>query len=365
MTPSPEGKGPHIPDPQLFRAAVHAIGDGVTLADGDGRIIYSNPAADRILGVGASSGPPEEWADYYGVFLPDKETPFPEDEYPLVRAVRGQSSDNVEMFVRNEAIPHGAMISATGRPVRDSHGEIIGAVVVFRDITRLRRIEEQKRELTGFLIHDMKSPLSSILGGADLALHSDGVAEEDREVLEGVRNSARKLLDMVMDLMDVQMAEEGRLKPEKERVDLSSLLEEVRESVAPGAGEATIEVDCPPGLELTADPELLRRVVTNLVDNCLKYGPGDGRIWIDAGPEGDDRVGISVSDEGPGIPEELRGAVFERYASVEREGGRRHPDSRGLGLRFCRVAVEAHDGRIWVEDNEPVGARFRVELPSA
>lgn len=184
MTPPPQGRGHRIPEPQLLCAAAHAIGDGVTVADGEGRIIYADPTVDRILGVGASSGPPEEWAEHFGVILPDKETPFPQEEYPLMRAVRGQSSDNAEMFVRNEAISHGAVISATGRLVRNSQGEIIGSVVAYGDVTRPRRVDEQKRELTGFLIHDMKSPLTSILSGAALALHSDGLAEEDRDVLK-------------------------------------------------------------------------------------------------------------------------------------------------------------------------------------
>lgn len=126
-----------------------------------------------------------------------------------------------------------------------------------------------------------------------------------------------------------------------------------------------MEVDFPSGLGLTADPERLRWVVTNLVDTCPKCGPEDGRIWVGASPDRDDRIGISVSSEGLCTAEQLRKAAFERYASVEREGGRRHPDSRGLALRFFRVAVDAHDGHIRVEHKQPVGARLCADLPCA
>jgi len=340
----------------------------VSIAGTDGRIIYSNPAADRILGVSATNAPAEEWADYYGVFRPDRETPFPADEYPLVLATRGQSTDDVEMFVRNEAIPDGALISVTGRPLRDSHGDIIGAVVVFRDITRLRKIEQQKRELTGFLVHDMKSPLTSILANCDLVLGSDSLDDLDRGALADLHGSAETLHRMVLNLLDIQAAEDGRLDPQPAATPTMEVLEEIKKATSGHAGDVTIRVEhygVGEAPHVLADPELLRRILTNLVDNCLKYGPSDGTIWLRAGRSEDDAVFFRVSDEGPGVPPELREAIFERYAKVERDNGRRDPTSRGLGLRFCKLAVEAHGGRIWVEDSEPVGACFCVELPAA
>lgn len=367
--PSDAG-GRRLPAPDLhfFRAAVHAIGDGVSLADRDGRIIYSNPAADRILGVSATDASPDEWAEYYGVFLPDRQTPFPADRYPLVLAVKGQSTDDVEMYVRNPAIPHGAVISVTGRPVRDSHGEIIGATVVFRDITRLRTMEAQKRELTGFLVHDMKSPLTSIKGNAELVLLSDALEATDREALADLIRSTEDLNRMVLDLLDVQTAEDGHLEPNLVPVPPLDLLRNVAASMSGRSQGVAFEIEVqgeigvPP---VRADPELLRRIVTNLVDNCIKYGPEKGRIWLSVRHSHSDAVRICVSDEGPGVPPELRPAIFEKYARVERSAGRRDAGSRGLGLRFCKLATEAHGGRIWVEDNDPVGARFCVELPRA
>jgi two-component system CheB/CheR fusion protein len=113
---------------------------------------------------------------------------------------------------------------------------------------------------------------------------------------------------------------------------------------------------------VSADWQLLRRVLQNLVDNCIKYGPRGGTITLESEPVATGAARISVSDDGPGIPEELRDRIFDKYAKVERDAGRSR-DSRGLGLRFCRLAVEAHGGRIWVENREPRGARFSFELP--
>jgi K+-sensing histidine kinase KdpD len=103
----------------------------------------------------------------------------------------------------------------------------------------------------------------------------------------------------------------------------------------------------------------------NLIDNCAKYGPEGGVVTVDLATSSRDPIVVRVSDEGPGVPPELRERIFEKYAQAERGQGMRSSDSRGLGLRFCKVVVDTHGGRIWAEDAEPRGARFCVELRSA
>jgi signal transduction histidine kinase len=107
----------------------------------------------------------------------------------------------------------------------------------------------------------------------------------------------------------------------------------------------------------------MRRVLQNLVDNCIKYGPAGDTIDIGASSMGN-RLELRVRDHGSGVPEEMREKIFEKYARIDSDMNGRHRDSRGLGLRFCRLAVEAHGGRIWVENNAP-GAVFRVQIPMA
>ena len=115
-----------------------SLGDGVTLTDETGRIVFSNKAADRILGVAPTDGPPEAWSEHYGVFLPDGSKRFPVDQYPLVRALRGEDTSEVVMLIRNANVPAGVLISATGCAMRDATGRIYGASVVFREVSRQR-----------------------------------------------------------------------------------------------------------------------------------------------------------------------------------------------------------------------------------
>jgi len=346
----------------LVRAALHAMGEGVTLAGRDGRIIYSNPAADRILGRPASSGDPDEWAEHYGVFVPDTEDPFPTSEYPLVRALEGDETNGVEMFVRNASRPEGALISVNGRPVCNEDGGIVGAAVVFRDITALRMVERARTELMGFLVHDMKGPLTAILGNVDLLMMNEGLPGQVRDMLGEVSESAHILHGMTLDLLDIHTAEDGHLQADLERVEVRRVLESAAAAGRARGCPVTIEAGGP--AEIRADPELIRRVLANLVDNCIKYGPPGGRIRLCTEGLGDGGILFQVKDEGPGVPEELREAIFEKYAKLERDAERRRAGSRGLGLRFCTVAVEAHGGRIWVEDEVPHGAKFCVALPA-
>ncbi len=360
------------PSPEAFSrldlyTVLHGLSDGVTLADGEGRIVFSNAAADRILGAPAAvEASPDEWAEHYGVFLPDGKTPFPTDRYPLVRAVKGEATRDVEMLIRNPEHPAGVLISASGRPLLNADGELVGATVVFKDITELRRIQRLKDELTSFIVHDLKNPVAAIIGTTDLVAmdYKDPVLLQD---LGTIRAAAHRVNRMLLNLLDSQMAEDGALEPNLSEVALQDLLRDVHDaSVGQIAqrGSSRIVVGDVGRLGVRADRELLFRTLMNLVDNCFKYGPGDGRIWIDAAPGGDGMVLLTVRDEGPGVPERLRERIFDKYTRVERKEGLPSKDSRGLGLRFCRVVADAHGGRIWVEDATPQGARFCLELPA-
>ena len=124
---------------------VESMGEGVVVADREGRFTLFNPAAERIIGFGAVETPASTWREAYGVFRADRATPFPEQDFPLVRGLRGESTDDVIQFIRNVRRPEGAYISVNGRPIRDEHGDIVGAVAVFRDITDARAAEEALR----------------------------------------------------------------------------------------------------------------------------------------------------------------------------------------------------------------------------
>lgn len=118
----------------LLRSIIDSLGDGLIVADENGKFLIFNPEAERILGLGAIADSPEKWSERYGVFLPDGVTPFPAEQLPLMRAIRGEETNRVELVVRNPNVPVGVRIAVTGRPLRDEDGSLRGGVVVFREL---------------------------------------------------------------------------------------------------------------------------------------------------------------------------------------------------------------------------------------
>lgn len=359
-----------------FLAILEALASGVSIANAHGRIVYSNGAADRILGMMRTDAPPSAWASHYGVFVPGTDTPFPETDYPLVRALNGEDADDVELLIRNPALPGDVTIQCSARPLRNGGDSLTGAVVIFRDVTalkealaelersnaELRRAQGMKEEMNAFIVHDLKNPISTVLALADLMETADEIdPDQVRADAAETRAAAERMHRMVLDLLDLQLSEDGRMEVEPELVPVRELMEEVAQALRPRAPGITVG-EVARGLTLEIDRSLVFRLLTNLVDNCVKYGPPKGRILLEASAEGDGSALLSVQDEGPGVPEELRERIFDKYAQLERDLGRRAVDSRGLGLRFCRVVAEAHGGEIWVENVQPNGARFIVKL---
>src|SRR5712672_56557 len=126
---------------EILRSILSNMGDAVIVADKDNNFLVFNPAAERMFGKGAMESPPAEWSHHYGLYLPDKVTPFPHDQLPMTRSIRGEEVDNIEMFVRNEKAPHGLWTEITGRPLRGANGDVLGGVIVCRDITEIKEEE--------------------------------------------------------------------------------------------------------------------------------------------------------------------------------------------------------------------------------
>ena len=161
---------------QLTDTIFNSIGDGVIAADASGAFTIFNPSAERILGIGPIDTTPDKWSDDYGFFFPDRVTPFPADELPLTRALNGDASDEIEMFVRNLEVPEGAFINVSGRPLQDEDGEEKGGVVVFRDVTHQVIAEEAltlafaqgRLEIVETILHNIGNAINSVTVGVNV-----------------------------------------------------------------------------------------------------------------------------------------------------------------------------------------------------
>jgi two-component system, sensor histidine kinase and response regulator len=234
--------------------------------------------------------------------------------------------------------------------------------LVRRQRDALLRLQLQKERLASFVVHDLKNPVSSIDLLAQLLQRDKSLSPDARDTATSIRVEVSSLMRLILNLLDINKSEEGQLTTSIASVSLSSLVATLVDSmqVRALAREVTFHTSLSNVEEISADADLLRRVLENLLDNALRHAPKGSRITVAARREGG-QVELSVSDQGKGVPAALRDSIFERFAqgSVDQPIAR---TSRGLGLTFCRLAIEAHGGRIDVNDADP-GAQFRIRLP--
>lgn len=224
---------------------------------------------------------------------------------------------------------------------------------------QLFRVQLQKERLSAFLVHDLKNPVNAMDLHAQLLLRDKTASPSTREAAAEIRTAARNLLSMIMNLLDLSKAEEGMLVPSRGRVELAALVQEVFLELSPAAAARKIQLKSELGaLAATADRELLRRVLSNLIDNALRYAPAGSEVLV-ASSAVAGATELRITDRGKGIPPELREGVFDAFRQMEDAKSR---SNRGLGLSFCKSAVRAHGGDIWIEDGSP-GTVFCVRLP--
>ncbi len=239
---------------------------------------------------------------------------------------------------------------------------------IFHDISKHVELEEMRRDLTAMLFHDLQSPLGNVISSLELLSYEIPPMDPDSPLyymLDIAKRSSERLQTLVRSLLDINRLEAGHPITERTLVDIYDLMDEVREIERPNFEQrrVTFVQELAPALpDVYVEEDMIRRVLINLVDNALKYSMEGQQITIFAGLT-EDQEGIiaSVSDEGMGIPVEHRQSIFEKFERIKH--GNSDSKGLGLGLAFCRLAVEAHNGRIWVDDAPGGGARFNFTIP--
>ena len=233
---------------------------------------------------------------------------------------------------------------------------------------QLESLQKIKEDLTNMIVHDMKNPLTAIMGY--LKLLQKGlrgvVSEAQSQMLDTAHQASQRLLDMAMNLLDISRMEEDKMPLKREPVALRELVNAVIRPFAPEiqATALHLAMEIPDDLApLPADRDVLRRILTNLLSNAIKHTGAEGHVTLRAAEHGSE-VWISVQDDGEGIPAEAIPHLVQTVSQVENQQLGSKTDT-GLGLTFCKLAVEAHGGRIWVESTPGVGSTFTCSLPLA
>lgn len=259
-------------------------------------------------------------------------------------------------------------------PVRDPNNKAIGVLMVFYNKTEEQELADAREALSQMIVHDLRSPLTAVT--TSLRLLNEIVPDDSPikstviKTTEASRRAIRKVLNRVDSLLDISKMESGALRLEREPTELATIADSVCVELSPLAHELSVRIyseisDSLPLLHIDADK--VERTLLNMVDNALKYSPVGGEVRLRARlippqSEGERRwVQVDVIDQGPGVPDDYKQKLFDRFVQVE--GRRVVRRGVGLGLTFCKMVAETHGGKIWVQDNPSGGSIFSVTLP--
>jgi two-component system phosphate regulon sensor histidine kinase PhoR len=339
--------------------------DGIVVLDKEGRYIYANAAAERILGVQRDLILRRTYDQAEWKLSTVKGDPLTDEEIPFKRVMQeNKSVYGLELVVER---PDGERVltSTNAAPLYDAAGNFDGVVGIFTDFTEQHELQERVYAFHHTVAHDLRGPLTVIQGHAEMlreALRKGEVGGTILQNVEGILEGAEKMNKMIEDLVDTARIEGGQVHLEKESIQLEtfiwSLLKSSKMIIDMNRLVTQIPQDLPP---ISADPERLERILLNLLSNALKFSPPTSKIIIKARKSGGE-ITISVTDQGKGITPEDCSRLFKRFFQVK---GPQAPGGTGLGLYISRLLVQAHGGHIWVESKPGEGSTFFFTLPVA
>jgi len=328
---------------------VQAAQDGIAVIEADGRLSFANPALALVLGVpmgGLVGQPLAAFVTRLGDGV---------DVAGALAAARSEGSWRGELR-RPGSESNPTVWDVVLTPVAD--GQL---VAVFRDVSEKHATEQLRADFLSMLIHDIKAPLTVILGYAELLGDGPGSLAMLEETLPRIRESGELIHGLVCNFLDLSRIEAGRLRLDPRPLDLDDLVREAIEQYAPRAARKGITLTFVPGeiAPFPADALQLDRVIANLLGNAIKYTPAGGAVSVGTARR-DGAAALVVKDTGPGIPAELLPHLFQKYRRARES---RRVEGTGLGLFIAKTIAEAHGGSIVVETAPGAGSTFTVLLP--
>ena len=341
---------------------VQSIGDGVFVVDCDLRILLINPIASRMSGYSEKEALNKKYSQILR-FVHESNPRIANNDFIIQAIATGETqsmpSDTLLISKKGEKIP----VADSAVPLKNSQGETIGCVIVFRDATREREINRMKSEFVSLASHQLKTPMTGIKWMSELMLKED-LSGKQREYMDDIRESTNKLVDLIDDLLNLSHIETGRhFKVVKRSTNLSKIIKEVIEDKRKFAQVKKVNVEyekSPVKLMLNIDRDKIKLSLGNVLSNSIKYSHENGKVLISFKKRGKEAV-VRIKDDGIGIPQAQHKRIFEKFFRAHNIAQADY--GTGLGLSIAKSIIETNGGRIWFKSKEGGGTIFYIGLP--
>ncbi|MDM9384743.1 ATP-binding protein [Chlorogloeopsis sp. ULAP01] len=361
---------------------LNSAGEGIYGLNCQGKITFVNPAAARMLGYTVK--------ELINLFMheivkhsrPDGIRYFFEDN-PIYATLQDGTVQHItdDIFYRRDGSKFPVEYVST--PIREQK-TIVGAVVIFKDITERQIIERMKDEFVSVVSHELRTPLTSIRSALGLLARGslNNQPEKSQRMLEIAFDNTNRLVRLINDILDIERINSGKVTMHKQTCNAADLMIQAVDEMRAMAEKAEIHLELTPAsVQLWADPDRIIQTITNLLSNAIKFSPPGSTVWlsVELQQEGEERKAgggeenkfttsassyllFQIKDQGRGIPEDKLETIFDRFQQVDASNSR-HQGGTGLGLAICRSIIQQHGGKIWAESSLGKGSTFYFTLP--
>lgn len=352
---------------QKLTATLNGMGDGLFVVDKNENIILFNHTASVLSGFVAK----EVVSSHYNKFI---KFIFEKDNLPGNDFVKscldgGKTIGFVNHTFLIQKNKKRLSVSTNASPLKDKDGNVVGVIVLFRDVSREWEIDQMKSEFVSLASHQLKTPLTGIKWFSELLLkeQSGNLNEMQKDYIQRVYNSNERLINLVNDLLDVSHIDTGKkFEVVKKSTDIVKIVNDVLQDKVSLLNEQKINIvkcaGAPASFEIWIDENKMRQVFDNLISNAVKYSRIGGKVELGCEEKNDGNLIISIKDNGIGIPKYQQKRVFSKFFRGD-NAITAQTDGTGLGLYIAKAIVEAHGGEMWFESEKDKGTTFYFSLP--